>query len=127
MNASTARVRAWVLLRAKDPDQAAKSLAAYFDQGGDRWVIVRADVVEGEANLIVPVDAAGEEALQEALEHLRKVATGEPVVTRVLRHYPDPVHNAHSYITADEYERNPVREYFPPGRHPQSPGANPWG
>jgi len=90
-------------------------------------VIVRADVVEGEYNLIVPVDAANDEAFDKVLALLKKVAKGDPLVARVVEHYPAPVHNAHSFITVDEYELNPLREYYPPGRHPQSPGANPWG
>lgn len=127
METRSQRVRAWVLLKASDPQQAARAIGVYFTDGGDEWVIVRADVVEGEYNLIVPVDAANDEALEKVLGILKKVAKGDPSVARVVEHYPAPVHNAHCFITVDEYELNPLREYYPPGRHPQSPGANPWG
>ena len=127
MDSGSQRVRAWVLLKTSDPRQAAKAIGVHFTEGGEEWVIVRADVVEGEHNLIVPVDAANHAALEGALEILRGVATADPVVARVVEHYPAPVHNAHCFITVDEYEMNPLREYYPPGRHPQSPGANPWG
>ena len=126
--AGSERVRAWVLAKSMDAAQAAQALSAYFTQGGDEYVLVRADVVEGEVNLIVPVDAASQEALDGVLEIIRG-ATGDisPTVARVVSHFPDPPHRAHTFVTGDELDRDPVDEYSPPGRHPKSPGSNGWG
>jgi hypothetical protein len=117
-----------VLARAADAPQAAEALSAYFDQGGDDYVLVRADVVEGEANLIVPVDAANQAALDSVVAMIRD-ATGDsaPSVARVLSHNPDPPHRSHTFVTPGELDRDPVDEYSPPGRHPKSPGRNGWG
>jgi len=122
------RVRAWVLATATDAPQAAGALSAFFDQGGDDYVLVRADVVEGEANLIVPVDAASQAALDSVVAMIRD-ATGDssPTVARVLSHNPDPPHRSYTFVTPGELDRDPVDEYSPPGRHPKSPGRNGWG
>ena len=122
------RVRAWVMVKSADAIQAAEALSAYFTQGGDQYVLVRADVVEGEANLIVPVDAESQAALDTVVEIIRG-ATGDtsPIVAKVVSHFPDPPHRAHTFVTEDELRRDPVPEYTPHGRHPKSPGRNGWG
>lgn len=126
--AGNGRVRAWVLAKAMDAVQAAEALSAYFTQGGDEYVVVRADVVEGEVNLIVPVDAASQAGLDTVVAMIRD-ATGDssPTIAKVLSHNPDPPHRSHTFVTPGELDRDPVDEYSPPGRHPKSPGRNGWG
>ena len=129
------RVRAWVLVRARDADQAARALAPEFKLGGRQYVIVRADRVEWEVeslmrevNFIVPVDAASEDDLKVALGIISdKTADSAPVVARVLGHYPWPAHSAHTYVTQAEFNEDPDDAYRPPGRHGNSPGRNGWG
>jgi hypothetical protein len=118
-----------VLLRFEDPGAAAIQISGTFQEGGDEWVVVRADVViDGEYNLVVPVDAADEAWLQVVLGNLAKVPGLIKVkVLRVESYNPSPSHRAHSYVTASEVDEFRVPEFAEPGRHPKSPGANPWG
>lgn len=122
------RIRAWVLVHSEDTEATAKALSDYFEDGGDDFVVVRADVVDGDLDLIVPVDAANEDILKEVAERIR-AANGvtEISVSTVRMHYPNPPHSASTFITAEELELYYLREFDPPGRHPQSPGANAWG
>jgi hypothetical protein len=102
---------------------------ADFGKDGDQYVIIRADVVEGSDsyNLVVPVDAATG-SFDAALEVLVAAVKREPTsVLRVIAYNPDPPHGASTFITPGELKANFMPEYCPPGRHPQSPGANPWG
>jgi hypothetical protein len=133
------RVRAWVLLGVKDPYGLAARIekldrkdSGLLAAGGDRYVIVRADVVEGGRgiNLVVPIDAGGEVELREAVDVIAQRLGGQPdeiVVLRVAEHHPEVVHRANSFITPWEHKQFP--DDFPkPGRQvPNSPGANPWG
>jgi len=125
---SVGRVRAWVLVTSSNPEATASQLAAQFTQGGDDWVMVRADVVQGAHNLVVPIDAANETALQAALA-LVNGATGvqQATVNRVVAHYPAPAHRSHTFVTQGEIDEFPVPDFTSPGRHPKSPGSNPWG
>ncbi len=130
------RVRAWVLVRARDADQAAKALTADLTLGANRYIIIRADRVQWEVgsfarevNLIVPVDAASQIDLERVLETIR-TATGDsaPAVATVLGHYPWPAHSAHTHVTPAEFAEDPDPAYSPPGRHPPTPGGrNGWG
>ena len=125
---SEARVRAWVLLRSKNPAATAEEIASRFPDGGEDWVIIRADLVEGKHHLVVPVDAANDAAFQTVLAFLAGTAGVQEIdVERVVSHYPAPTHRAHSFVTANEVEAWRVPEFEKPGRHPKSPGANPWG
>ncbi|MEE9513803.1 MAG: hypothetical protein V3V46_06970, partial [Anaerolineales bacterium] len=61
MSGANTRVRAWVLITSKSPKGTAASIGARYSDGEDKWVIVRADVVEGGAsNVVVPIVAASE-------------------------------------------------------------------
>lgn len=137
MDSESGRVRAWVLVRSEDAKATSKALAAkYYDEergyefgkGGDELVVVRADVVDGEMNLIVPVDAANGAILKE-FERLLRAEEGvtEISVLRVLMHNPKTPHKSSTFITEEEYQDFKLPEFDPPGRHPRSPGANAWG
>ncbi len=129
------RVRAWVLVRARDADQAAKALTADLKRGDNKYIIIRADRVQWEVgsfarevNLIVSVDAASQDDLKGVLQTIR-TTTGDsaPAVATVRGHYPWPAHSAHTYVTHAEFDKDPDDAYRPPGRHPKSPGRNGWG
>src|SRR3990172_1774924 len=120
------RVRAWALVVSANPEATAAQIAAQFTQGGDDWVIVRADVVQGAHNLVVPIDAASEAAFQAALAMVQGAAGVQQVgVERVVQHYPSPTHRAHTFVTQSEIDEYPVPDFTSPGRHPKSPGSNP--
>jgi hypothetical protein len=131
MNMQSGRIRAWLRVKAANPEAAAVAIEPYFNQGGDAWVIVRADVVDGgQHNLVVPVDVAKADgtAWNAVLDIVRKASGVQGVdVERVVSHYPTPTHKAHSFVTQNEVEAWRVPEFEKPGRHPKSPGANPWG
>jgi hypothetical protein len=121
------RVRAWLLFQAADATQSAGKLEAYLTMGEDSYVVVRVDVVDGDYNLVVPVDTASHADLLSLVATLGEVVGSEPAVLIVAEHHPEPVTQSHSYVT--EPEREPYPADFPePGRQvPNSPGANPWG
>jgi hypothetical protein len=122
------RVRAWALVVSANPQATAAEISSRFTQGGDDWVIVRADVVQGAHNLVVPIDAASEAAFQAALAMVQGAAGVQQVgVERVVQHYPSPTHRAHTFVTQSEIDEYPVPDFTSPGRHPKSPGSNPWG
>lgn len=128
MEDTQGRVRAWALFSAKDPE-AAQRISDLFTQGQDDYVVVRADVVQddqGTLNLVVPLDVRDEATLQQLLPRLTSVA-GPARLLRVVRHFPEVPHRSHSFVTPWEHDRFRLPEYDPPGRHPKSPGANPWG
>ena len=131
MNMQSGRTRAWLRVKAAKPEAAAVAISPYFNQGGDAWVIVRADVVKGgRHNLVVPIDVAEGDSVawKEVLKIVREAAGVQEVdVEQVVSHYPTPTHKAHSFVTQNEVEAWRVPEFEKPGRHPQSPGANPWG
>ncbi len=103
-------------------------LAAQFSQGGDDWVVVRADVVQGAHNLVVPIDAANETAFQSALAMVQGTTGVQQVgVERVVAHYPSAPHQSNSFVTQSEIDAFPTPDFTTPGRHPKSPGSNPWG
>jgi hypothetical protein len=130
--AATPRVRAWVLWTTEDASKSAEAIVPYFTDGEDKWVVVRADVVEGEG-VMVAVDAASEDSFQVVLGILTGAVGSEPqAVWRVIQHNPRVPHAAHSYVTESELDPELgglyAEEFDPPGRHmPKSPGANPWG
>lgn len=126
MESTLERVRAWALFNSKDPEKAAQKISEIFTQGNDEYVVIRADVVKGKFNLVVPVDVRDDAALDGLLPKLTAVA-GPATLLRVVHHYPEEPHRAHSYVAQGEFARFPLPEYEPPGRHPKSPGANPWG
>ncbi len=130
MSGANTRVRAWVLITSKSPKGTAASIGARYSDGGDQYVIVRADVVEGGAsNVVVPIDAASEADLKQVLELIREAPgiEGELTVLKVKTHSPRPPHRSHTFVTPEELDEFEVDEYRPAGRHPQSPGRNGWG
>jgi hypothetical protein len=129
------RIRAWVLGKSEEAEETAKAIGQLIDDEmarapagrRDDLIIVRADVVQGEYDLVVPVDAASEDALATALEMIEGAGLKEPKTLRVQTHNPAPPHKASTYVTAKELEDHPAQEFTPAGRHPKSPGRNAWG
>jgi hypothetical protein len=141
------RVRAWVLVQAKNPEEVAKRLYLHFYPEGedplekDRYVVVRADVVEeGDLsyNLVIPVDAAKETDLTSAVDEIKRQA-GEEIVPVTLKvkengHNPKPPHIAHGFITPAELKAQYDKKIklveeirLKAGRQGASPGHSPWG
>ena len=149
------RVRAWVLLQAESAAGVAQALYEKLGhEGGNEFVVVRADVVaqrlyeelgheggdeyvgvradnvagpsEFAYNIIVPVDAESEDVLRDVVDRIREVSRVNPVIVTVDQHVPYPPHDAHGYITTTEVEagREPVEK---PGRQGASPGHNAFG
>ena len=130
MDPEAQRVRAWVLFNVREPEDVAKKIALRFADGEDRWIIVRADVVRGDYNLVVPVDAADEAAYDEVLGILREAAPGAKLTfARVKDHVPPPPHKSDFFVTRQEWaDDHPLKIEDRPGRHrSQSPGGNAWG
>lgn len=104
----------------------------FFEAGGDDYVIVRADMVDEftvdtfKCNVVIPVDAENEDALQKAKTILNeKLGIETHVDVKVIDHAPWPPHRAHGYITGNENEKLPDGD---PGRQAhKSPGSNKWG
>ncbi len=149
------RVRAWVLVKAEHPDKLSEALGheyrdtrdkdriVEFGKGGGNLVVVRADVVDGEWNLVVPVDAVNEVILNGFVTKIQKndfknekakeiMKDEEDNTTLVLKvtlngHNPNPPHRSSTFVTGTELAADKVPEYTPAGRHPHSPGRNAWG
>ena len=126
------RVRGWVLIQADKPKEFAQGLYEDLGKvGGDEYVLVRADVVEGHTlfNVIVPIDAASREALQGVAEMIGNDYNVSFSIARVSVHNPKPPHDAHGFITAREKAlgSNPDDPCVDVGRFPKSPGHNAWG
>jgi hypothetical protein len=128
------RERGWVLLQVANPESAAAYVWETMtddDEEGNYYVIVRADAIEGPSgyNLMIPVDAA-EGRLDDVVAMLvgdDQLQVSASTVLRVTSHEPSVPHRGFSFITPGEFNSDPLPELCPPGRHPQSPGANPWG
>jgi len=122
------RSRAWVLLRVRTPEEAANALYEQFGlAGGDDFVVVRADIVDHDYNIVVPVDAANDEVLSDVVCQIYKVTGGtELLVLKVQQHIPLIPHIADGYVSTEEYEAEPD-ESVKIGRQRTSPGANAWG
>ena len=128
------RVRAWVFGRVESTD----ILKRLYKEnqinglGDDRFVIVRADVVEhSDYNLIIPVDAENDDGLEEAVSVITEQLGVENLsVVRVVKdgHIPWPPHAAHGFITEREADALPIEQIpIKPGRQHASPGTNKWG
>ncbi|MEE9230370.1 MAG: hypothetical protein V3U86_06660 [Acidobacteriota bacterium] len=133
--AAGGRIRAWVLGKSEEAEETARAIGQLI---GDEMkkapanrreglIIVRADVVQGDYDIVVPVDAANEESLATALEMIVGAGLGDPVTLRVQTHNPEPPHAASTFVTAAELQAHPAQEFTPAGRHPKSPGRNAWG
>jgi hypothetical protein len=122
------RKRGHACFRVDKPVDAAQRVAPLFTQGDDDYVIIRADVVTGcDFNLIVAIDAAESEWPTAVRLVEQAVGQSTAAVCVVTATFPEIPQQAHCFITEDEHRRYPLHEYSPPGRHPKSPGANPWG
>jgi hypothetical protein len=122
------RTRGWLLLEVDDPEAAAGRVSELFCCGGDYFVVVRADVVKSAGfNLIVPIDAAKDywETAVDLVVDFVKPRTSK--TAQVVTYHPAVPHRASCFVTQKEHKLFRLDEYDPPGRHPKSPGANPWG
>lgn len=130
-------VRAWILLKLEeDGDSAALSALAkdiycavnlHDEYATDSKVfVVRADLVEGDYDLVIPVTAGTlkdnklgilESIIKASVEKCGlRLATGGLIRLKVAKHVPFPPHKAPGYVTEDEV--NPLK---------QGPtGHNPW-
>jgi len=124
------RVRAWVLgkvetdkLKDRYNEKKIKELS------GDKFVVVRTDIVEhDDYNVIIPVDAKDKAGLDEAVGVITKQLLVRIVSTvQVVEkgHFPDPPHNANGFITEQEHEHGDPDA--PIGQVNKSPGWNAWG
>ncbi len=125
------RMRGWLFFKVDKPSEAAERVSKLFTQGGEWWVVIRADVVDGsDFNLVVPVDSA-KGTWTDAVEQVQKAVgqgrVDKAYIARVVESHPEIPHKAHCFITEEEHKQFGLKEYDPPGRHPKSPGANPWG
>ena len=124
MEGENGRVRAWVLVKGDNADAISDQLAdkyrdtrdegtkdehdVEFGAGGDELVVVRADVVEGQMNLVVPVDAASEEILKRFVADVQEMdPEAEILVLSVRRHDPMPPHRSSTYVTTAELWLHP--------------------
>ena len=91
-------------------------------------MLIRADIVDYQPyNVVVPVDAESEEALQEVSEMIKDhPGVRETLIVRVEKHIPYPPHKAHGYITQQEADLAGIEEARR-GRQGASPGYNGWG
>jgi len=124
------RVRAWVFCRAKSIEENLKGLDWKNDiktVGGDRFVVIRADIVEHDCyNVVLPVDAENSDGLIAAEDFIKEKFQVEIISTvEVKGHFPDPPHNANGYITEQEHEEGD--RDAPTGHVNKSPGWNAWG
>jgi hypothetical protein len=132
-SAVSGRVRAWLLIKAIDPESAAATIyGSWGTQDGDEYVVIRADVVDCDYNVIVPVDAINDGVLRTVV---KEIAGAEGVktitVSKVLKHNPVPSYLAHGYVSEEEARYAEVNGLPGPdevGRiMKKSPGDNPWG
>jgi hypothetical protein len=122
------RVRAWILVQADSPSDAAYKLYdALGNEGGNDFVVIRADVVDYVYNIMIPVDAASGEWLRHVhLKILDITGARHSVVIPVVQLVPFIPHDANGFIT--EAEARAGHEEVPkPGRQGWSPGMNAWG
>jgi len=136
----TGRIRAYLLYRVKDVDHGVSLASEIYEKlrhrGGDGYVVIRAEVVEGtkqnEVYVIVPVDAENKTKLGLAIKAI-KDEVGPDVYSKleVAEHFPSLTYLAQGFVSIKE--RNHARENFilepdEVGRiRKKSPGDNPWG
>ncbi|MGD2177417.1 MAG: hypothetical protein PVG71_06290 [Anaerolineae bacterium] len=124
------RARAWVLVQAEDPEALAQELyEAEGHAGEDEYVVVRADVVTPfyGYNVVVPVDAQNEDALNVVREKIwERQGVSRSAVLNVKMHVPYPPQDANGFITEKEAEAG-AEEVEKIGRQHASPGLNAWG
>jgi hypothetical protein len=120
------RVRAWILISIEDPLQVTSQIWTLDEKQYGTVVIVRTDIVEGDFNLVIPIDT-DPEYFDPTIAAISGIIGGaNPVVLKVLSHDPAPAHNSSGYIMPSEAMRGEFRLAHP-GRQDTSPGFNPWG
>jgi hypothetical protein len=115
--------RAWILVAA-DPGQAdetAESIYKLNSELEDPSAVIRADVVSGTYNVVVPVYAEDEGLIDEIVSMIAEVEGVEAAEKlAVTGYHPYPPHLATGYISGEEAEEgNPVL--------PGILGMNGWG
>jgi hypothetical protein len=124
------RARAWILIQTESPEVAAHQLyEALSHEGGDSFVLVRADVVDYHYNVVVPVDAENWDVLQDLFCSIQRLTGArESAILRVVEHVPYPPHSADGYITEEEAGASTdPKQVEKIGRQRNSPAFNPWG
>jgi len=125
------RMRAWILVQVDSPNVVAQRLYEQLGrEGGESWVVVRADVVDYEYNIMVAVDAQDPEVLRWVHSKIQELTGARKTVRfQVLEHFPWPPHDADGYITPAEFDAGHEKDCWPikPGRQGSSPAFNPWG
>jgi len=116
-----------VLVRAERAQDVAEELYGKLGrEGNGSFVVVRADVVDYDYNIVIPVDAKSKEMVHEVVGIIKDHrGVRDTVVVWVQSHVPYPPHDAHGYITEEEAKAG--REAVEPGRQGASPGYNGWG
>ena len=127
------RLRAWVFGRVEPEELRDRYKENQINGlGDDRFVIVRADIVDhSDYNVIIPVDAEDTYGLEEAVSVITDQLGVEIVATAQVvedGHIPWPPHAAHGYITELEVVALPIEQIpIKAGRQHASPGSNKWG
>jgi hypothetical protein len=121
------RARAWVLVKAERAQELAEGLYDELGhEGGDSFVVSRADIVDFDYNVMIPVDAESWEVVDEVVGIIKdRRGVTDTVVVPVQGHVPYPPQDANGYITEEEAEAG--KEPVEPGRQGASPGYNGWG
>jgi hypothetical protein len=113
-----------------DPKEtAARIYKKYGFEGGDDYVIVRADRVDHPAfNMVIPVDAADDDQLALVKETIEAFGVTIVEELKVTLHTPYPPHEANGYIHPEELPVGEDRDEFLHARRlGNSPGFNAWG
>jgi hypothetical protein len=123
------RVRAWIMIQVNAPVKAARKLYnSHGLEGGDSYVVVRADVVDYVYNVVIPVDAANLEVLQAVHQMILDITGAKAsVVIPVVQPVPHIPHDAEGFVTAAEYAKGHEKVHCKVGRQRWSPGMNAWG
>ncbi len=123
------RFRAWILLQVNSPQKVAQELYdAIWMEGDDDYVVIRADVVDWDYNVVIPVDAASEDHLNRAYERILDITgAAKSVRLPVTQTFPRIPHDAHGFVTKEEFDQGQEKERIRPGRQHWSPGHNAWG
>lgn len=122
------RVRGWLLLQSGDAGEAVEKIRAYFTQGKDDYVVIRADIVSHEKyNVIVPLDAKNAGEFKRVVREIVDLKVGGIEEAMVTQSNPDPPHDAHGFVTQDEFNKGKDKKIEPGLQKSDSPGANPWG
>ncbi len=121
-NSAKSIERAWLLIKVQNIDKV-KLAKDIFKQVNDKFAakkkvfVIRADVVDGPYDLVVPIFAGTLTELNEIETFVKSLAAGMVVErARVTKHVPFPPHKAPGYVSDEE--ANPVNPG--PTRH------NPW-